>query len=114
MPLTTNKDALLAAIALAPGDDAPRLIFCDWLEEHGRQALAGFLRRALSFRAPIAVVRDRTAWNYGERAYLVINAHDAYSAAAETLRHAPWDFGWALAAGVRAWPRNPPTNTIWH
>jgi uncharacterized protein (TIGR02996 family) len=30
-----NADALLAAIVEAPDDDAPRLIYADWLDEHG-------------------------------------------------------------------------------
>jgi uncharacterized protein (TIGR02996 family) len=30
-----NADALLAAIREAPDDDAPRLVYADWLEEHG-------------------------------------------------------------------------------
>jgi uncharacterized protein (TIGR02996 family) len=30
-----NADALLAAIRESPDDDAPRLIYADWLEEHG-------------------------------------------------------------------------------
>lgn len=30
----TDEAALLAAILAAPGDDAPRLVYADWLEEH--------------------------------------------------------------------------------
>jgi uncharacterized protein (TIGR02996 family) len=30
-----NADALLAAVCEAPDDDAPRLVYADWLEEHG-------------------------------------------------------------------------------
>src|ERR1022692_1698756 len=31
----THEDAFLQAILAAPDDDAPRLIFADWLEERG-------------------------------------------------------------------------------
>ena len=30
----SHRDAFLRAIAETPEDDAPRLIFADWLEEH--------------------------------------------------------------------------------
>jgi uncharacterized protein (TIGR02996 family) len=36
--------AFLADILKHPGDDAPRLIFADWLEEHGDGARAEFIR----------------------------------------------------------------------
>jgi uncharacterized protein (TIGR02996 family) len=35
---TNECDALLAAVADTPEDDAPRLILADWLEEHGEGA----------------------------------------------------------------------------
>src|SRR5262245_41658733 len=40
----SDRDALLAAIRAAPDDDAPRLIFADWLEEHGDADRAEFIR----------------------------------------------------------------------
>ena len=36
--------ALLAAIRAAPADDAPRLVYADWLDEHGRPERAAFIR----------------------------------------------------------------------
>jgi len=36
--------ALLAAIRVAPDDDAPRLVYADWLEEHGQPERAEFIR----------------------------------------------------------------------
>ena len=38
------RDALLAAILDAPDDDAPRLVFADWLDEHGEPDRAAFIR----------------------------------------------------------------------
>ena len=47
-PLITHKmsdaDALLRAVLAAPDDDAPRLVYADWLEEHGDGARAAFIR----------------------------------------------------------------------
>jgi uncharacterized protein (TIGR02996 family) len=40
----TDRDALLRAICDNPDDDAPRLIYADWLDEHGDQNLAEFVR----------------------------------------------------------------------
>src|SRR5262245_10726118 len=43
----TNQKSLLAAIRAAPEDDAPRVVYADWLEEHGDEvdlARADFIR----------------------------------------------------------------------
>ncbi len=36
--------ALLAAVCAAPGDDLPRLVLADWLDEHGEHERAEFIR----------------------------------------------------------------------
>ncbi|MBX9579989.1 MAG: TIGR02996 domain-containing protein [Gemmataceae bacterium] len=40
----TDRDALLAAVLAAPDDDLPRLVFADWLDEHGDPDRAAFIR----------------------------------------------------------------------
>jgi len=40
----TERDALLAAILSSPGDDTPRLIYADWLEDRGEVERAEFIR----------------------------------------------------------------------
>lgn len=40
-----DEAAFLAAITAAPDDDTPRLVFADWLEEHGQGPRAAFIRR---------------------------------------------------------------------
>lgn len=40
----SDATALLAAIRAAPEDDAPRLVYADWLEEHGQPERAEFIR----------------------------------------------------------------------
>jgi uncharacterized protein (TIGR02996 family) len=42
--LTTDQAALLASILAAPKDDAPRLVFADWLDENGEGERAEFVR----------------------------------------------------------------------
>ncbi|HEY1379394.1 MAG TPA: TIGR02996 domain-containing protein [Gemmataceae bacterium] len=39
-----DEDAFLRAIAAKPGDDLPRLVFADWLDEHGQPGRAEFVR----------------------------------------------------------------------
>ncbi|MHB1424634.1 MAG: TIGR02996 domain-containing protein [Gemmataceae bacterium] len=40
----THDEAFIRAIRETPTDDAPRLIYADWLEEHGRADRAEFIR----------------------------------------------------------------------
>jgi uncharacterized protein (TIGR02996 family) len=40
----TQEEAFIQAIRSAPEDDAPRLIYADWLEEHGQAERADFIR----------------------------------------------------------------------
>jgi uncharacterized protein (TIGR02996 family) len=42
--MTSDERALLAAIEAAPADDLPRLVYADWLDEHGRAVQAEFIR----------------------------------------------------------------------
>lgn len=40
----TERDAFLRAICDEPGDDTPRLVFADWLDEHDERERAEFIR----------------------------------------------------------------------
>jgi uncharacterized protein (TIGR02996 family) len=40
----TERRAFLAAIVAAPDDDTPRLVFADWLDEHGEHDRAEYIR----------------------------------------------------------------------
>jgi uncharacterized protein (TIGR02996 family) len=42
--MCAERAALLAGIWESPGDDAPRLVFADWLQEHGDAERAAFIR----------------------------------------------------------------------
>src|SRR5260221_508576 len=40
----TVEDAFMEDIIAHPGDDTPRLIYADWLDDHGQEARAEFIR----------------------------------------------------------------------
>ena len=48
----TDRDALLASVLASPDDDAPRLVYADWLEEHGEPERAEFVRRQCRGQEP--------------------------------------------------------------
>ncbi|AMV29301.1 Leucine Rich repeats (2 copies) [Gemmata sp. SH-PL17] len=51
--MTDDESALLGAIAANPDDDTPRLVYADWLDEHGRHERAEFIRVQIELaRAP--------------------------------------------------------------
>ena len=39
-----TEEAFLRAIVDRPGDDTPRLVYADWLDDHDASARAAFLR----------------------------------------------------------------------
>src|SRR5262249_53807530 len=47
-----TDDALLRAVLAAPDDDAPRLVYADWLEERGDPARAAFIRVQVELTHP--------------------------------------------------------------
>lgn len=61
IPPTTDEDALLAAIAEDPLDDAPRLVYADWLQERGLEEKAEYVRTVVRLlhppEDPVAVER---------------------------------------------------------
>jgi uncharacterized protein (TIGR02996 family) len=42
--MSADRDAFLRAVCSAPDDDTPRLVFADWLDEHGEAKRAEFIR----------------------------------------------------------------------
>lgn len=57
----TDRDALLAAVLAAPDDDLPRLVYADFLDEHGDPDRAAFIRSQVHLAAlpPGTVPSDR-------------------------------------------------------
>jgi uncharacterized protein (TIGR02996 family) len=66
----THDEAFLQAIRDAPDDDAPRLIYADWLEEHGQEARAELIRVQCELARP-ATDRERVA-ALGARAWRLL------------------------------------------
>ena len=74
---SADELALLVAIHAGPRDDTPRLVYADWLEEHGEPEYAEFIRWQVKnpteskIPRPSAKTRDRwrtaTAPGIGER-----------------------------------------------
>ena len=44
----SDEDALLRAVIAAPEDNAPRLVFADWLDEHGDPQRARLIRAQIA------------------------------------------------------------------
>ncbi len=97
----TDCAAFLAAIAARPDDDLPRLVFADWLDEHGHPDRAAFVRLQCAGdpdslrRAAELEARHRAAW-LGPLARIVFRAEfrrgfveHAVLPAAAFLTHAP-------------------------
>jgi uncharacterized protein (TIGR02996 family) len=118
-----DRDALFQAILYAPDDDAPRLVFADWLDENGDPDRAEFIRvqcrlarlpfyepecATLSARADELLVRHRRAWRVPAPALrqefrrgfvetLVIEPGVFFERSADLYRQAP--IRWVLFTG---------------
>jgi uncharacterized protein (TIGR02996 family) len=63
----THDEAFLRDIIAHPDDDAPRLIYADWLEEHGRPGRARYIRTACErARLPAWEARWAELFDLGE------------------------------------------------
>jgi uncharacterized protein (TIGR02996 family) len=93
-----DQDAFLAAIHDAPDDDAPRLIFADWLDEHGESDRAEFIRLQVEMR------RERE-----QNAQLTPRLEELFLRSKECFRR-PWaEAGRKLgAAAIAAYSRGFP------
>jgi uncharacterized protein (TIGR02996 family) len=69
-----SEDALLRAIADRPDDDLPRLVYADWLDEHGQPDRAEFIRVQCRLALFPTEHHDWTGLNDRERALLSAHA----------------------------------------
>jgi uncharacterized protein (TIGR02996 family) len=69
----TDAAALLAAIRQLPDDDAPRLVYADWLDEHGQPEQAEFIR------VQCALARHDSPALRRREAELLAEYHDAFA-----------------------------------
>jgi len=56
--LANDEAALIVAITAAPFDDAPRLVYADWLQERGEEAKSDYLRTVVRLMHPPEDRRD--------------------------------------------------------
>jgi uncharacterized protein (TIGR02996 family) len=63
----TDREALLRAIIENPADDAPRLVYADWLDEHGDPDRAEFIRLTMGPAAGRAARAQELLARNGER-----------------------------------------------
>src|SRR5262249_43394497 len=100
------EDAFLADIVEHPGDDAPRLIYADWLEERGGPASPA---RAEVIRVPVRLAGladdDPRRWPLEWREQELLRAYgDAWSAPVHSLAGA-WEFRRGFVEGVTLRPQ---------
>src|SRR5438477_12991110 len=61
-----DRRAFLRAIADAPDDDAPRLLFADWLDEHAKsdadRARAEFVRLSCASKPKVRITKPEQEW----------------------------------------------------
>jgi uncharacterized protein (TIGR02996 family) len=69
----TDDPALLAAIRATPDDDAPRLVYADWLDEHNQPERAEFIR------VQVAVARRKSRPLRRREAELLAEHHDTFA-----------------------------------
>jgi uncharacterized protein (TIGR02996 family) len=80
----THADAFLQAVVADPEDDAPRLVFADWLEDHGDAVRAEFIRAQCELtKLPAG---DPRRWELQDRERALLAEHgDAWAAPLEGL-----------------------------
>jgi uncharacterized protein (TIGR02996 family) len=54
----SQQEGILAAIQEAPDDDTPRLVYADWLAEHGDPERAEFIRVQCELARHVVVQQD--------------------------------------------------------
>jgi uncharacterized protein (TIGR02996 family) len=63
----TEEEAFFAAIAANPDDDTPRLVYADWLEEHGDLERAEFIRLDIAHMHNASVRTNLSAAEYARQ-----------------------------------------------
>ncbi len=97
----SDEKALLAAIWAHPHEDTPRLMYADWLDEHGQSERAEFIRVQIEAERQ----RDNPSWTqFGERAKQLLEAHEA-----EWIE----PFGWISLGGKTKVYVSEPTPDGW-
>jgi uncharacterized protein (TIGR02996 family) len=103
--MTTDGDALRRAILADPEDDTPRLVYADWLQEHGEEDRAAFIRAQIEHaRAEPFGPKARAAGELADN--LLHRSADNWKAWTDTVRDQVLDlrFERGFVAHVNAEP----------
>jgi uncharacterized protein (TIGR02996 family) len=106
--MSDEECALLAAVAAAPDDDVPRLVYADWLDEHDRPERAEFVRLQIAWHQAHA---DPARFHTRNRVYNLLQDHVwAHGSKCEdrppVFEGVTWEAavrGFVETATVRAW-----------
>src|SRR5262245_2518774 len=88
--------AILREICENPDDDAPRLVYADWLDEHGQPDRAELIRVQCE-EAPLAHDDPRAA-KLEKRAMAILDEHSS-----EWVSKLPWPTGVEWCAQYKLW-----------
>jgi len=107
----TEREAFTEAIAANPQDDTLRLIFADWLQEHGEEDRAEYIRLACEMAARRGELGD--SWSHGgEGKKSQAHLHELFK-----LRGSLWFASFYHALGVEEIPPSPAssgwTSRLW-
>jgi uncharacterized protein (TIGR02996 family) len=86
----SDRVAFLRAIAEHPDDDLPRLVYADWLDEHGDPARAEFIRVQCELTRLVPDDGRRSELHVRERELLKAHGH-GWSAEWDGLRGVAWE-----------------------
>jgi uncharacterized protein (TIGR02996 family) len=95
-----SADALLKSVLASPEDDLPRLVYADWLDEHGDPARAEFIRTQIE----LATLPDHDPRYRAleDREHELLSEHEAGWMGDATMREWDWRRGFIdSAAGTR-------------
>lgn len=119
----SDRDALLRAICENPDDDAPRLIYADWLDEHGDPLQAEFIRLQIEYRPSsgleddtdprakrqLELFRDFRKWRFGRVDWASLGVNAFVRGFSLNWSGTPADF---LRIAPHYW-RLGPTRNLW-
>ena len=103
----TDRHAMLTAIRENPSDDTPRLVYADWLEEHGEPERAELVRVGCELRGLVnfgqdasVMVRHFTEPRKSELTHAVaLQGRERELAAANAADWLPSGFGYLISTG---------------
>src|SRR5688572_9295030 len=103
--MNSDESALLQTIVENPDDDAPRLVYADWLDEHGQPERAEFIRVQCAAAQLPAGNPQRAELTKREQAILrdCLPVWKRELAGSDSIE---WQFCRGLVSGVvvRSWP----------